>query len=420
MAIKLITGYNGQAWVFPHAVFLTCFLEQKEFGPLIAKFTRSKEMIVLQGFRPTWAEINLGNAAHNVKEFRRHIPQPVKLMTVVKAEGYGHGAVEVGKAALAAGADWLAVALVEEGIRLRQAGIAAPVLILGYLPPEAMSAVIQYHLTPGVVDFATLEMLEDEAMRQRRKIGVHVKVDTGMGRLGPRGSAGNELLNRVAASTHLELEGVYTHFAAADEADKAFTLAQLDKFKSLVETIKREKPQIIAHCANSATAIEIPEAYFDMVRIGISLYGLYPSAEVKRLIDLRPVMSLHTNIAFVKEVPTGTPVSYGCTHVTSYPSRIATLPIGYADGYNRLLSGKAQVLVGGQRVPQAGRICMDYCMIDITELPDVGVGEPVVLFGTQGDEVISVDELARLVGTINYELVCAVSPRVPRYYKYQA
>lgn len=371
-------------------------------------------------YRPTWAEINLGNIAHNVRAFRNHIALPVKLMAVVKAEGYGHGAVEVARSALAAGADWLSVALVEEGIRLRQAGLAAPILILGYLPPDALPAVFQYHLTPGLVDFEAAELLEDEARRQRRRIGVHVKVDTGMGRLGPRGSAGYDLIKRVMASTHLELEGVYTHFAAADEEDKLFTLTQLDKFKSLVETIKKDKPQVIAHCANSAAAIELPEAQFDMVRIGISLYGLYPSAQVRKLVDLRPAMSLHTNVAYVKDVPQGTPISYGCTHVTSQSSRIATLPIGYADGYMRGLSGKADVLIQGERAPLAGRICMDYIMVDITNLPEVGVGEPVVLFGEQGSACISADELARLSGTINYEIVCAVSGRVPRYYKYQA
>lgn len=374
----------------------------------------------MQRFRPTWAEINLANIAYNVKGFRRHIPQPTRLMAVVKAEAYGHGAVEVGRAALAAGADWLAVALVEEGIRLRQAGLAAPVLILGYLPPESLSAVIQYHLTPGITDLATLAMLEDEARRQRRKVGVHIKVDTGMGRLGPQGPGGLDLIQRVLTSSHLELEGVFTHFASADEEDKSFALAQLDKFNSLVERIKKEKPQVIAHCANSAAALEIPEAYFDMVRIGISLYGLYPSSAVKKLVDLRPAMSLYTSVAFVKEVPEGTPISYGSTFVTSRPSRIATLPLGYADGYMRLLSNKAQVLIRGLRVPLVGRICMDYCMVDITDLPEVAPGEPVVLFGRQGNEQISVDEIAELVGTINYEVVCAVSARVPRYYKYQA
>jgi alanine racemase len=379
-----------------------------------------KEMVFMQGYRPTWAEINLGNLTHNVKAFRQHIPQPTRLMAVVKADGYGHGDAEVARAALAAGADWLAVALVEEGIRLRQAGLAAPILILGYLPPESLSAVIQYRLTPAITDISTLLLMEDEARRQRRKVGIHLKVDTGMGRLGPRDTGGLDLAKRTLTSSHLELEGVFTHFATADDEDKGYTNAQLDKFKRLVETIKKEKPQVIAHCANSAAAIEIPQAYFDMVRIGISLYGLYPSGQVKKLIPLKPVMSLHTSIAFVKEVPAGTAISYGRTFVTSCPSRIATLPLGYADGLFRTLSGKAEFLIQGRRVPQVGRICMDYTMADITDLPEAEVGEPVVVFGNQGQEHISADDLALLTGTISYEILCAVSARVPRYYKYQA
>lgn len=377
-------------------------------------------MVFMQGYRPTWAEINLGNLTHNVKAFRQHIPQPTRLMAVVKADGYGHGDAEVARAALAAGADWLAVALVEEGIRLRQAGLAAPILILGYLPPESLSAVIQYRLTPAITDISTLLLMEDEARRQRRKVGIHLKVDTGMGRLGPRDTGGLDLAKRTLTSSHLELEGVFTHFATADDEDKGYTNAQLDKFKRLVETIKKEKPQVIAHCANSAAAIEIPQAYFDMVRIGISLYGLYPSGQVKKLIPLKPVMSLHTSIAFVKEVPAGTAISYGRTFVTSCPSRIATLPLGYADGLFRTLSGKAEFLIQGRRVPQVGRICMDYTMADITDLPEAEVGEPVVVFGSQGHEHISADDLALLTGTISYEILCAVSARVPRYYKYQA
>jgi alanine racemase len=377
-------------------------------------------MVLMQGYRPTWAEINLGNLTHNVKAFRQHIPQPTRLMAVVKADGYGHGDAEVARAALAAGADWLAVALVEEGVRLRQAGLAAPILILGYIPPESLSAVIQYRLTPAITDISTLMLMEDEARRQRRKVGIHLKVDTGMGRLGPRDTGGLDLAKRTLTSSHLELEGIFTHFATADDEDKGYTNAQLDKFKRLVETIKREKPQVIAHCANSAAAIEIPQAFFDMVRIGISLYGLYPSGQVKKLIPLKPVMSLHTSIAFIKDVPAGTAISYGRTYVTSRPSRIATLPLGYADGLFRTLSGKAEFLIQGRRVPQIGRICMDYTMADITDLPEAEVGEPVVVFGSQGQEHISADELAQLTGTISYEILCAVSARVPRYYKYQA
>lgn len=370
-------------------------------------------------YRPTWAEVNLGNLAFNVRGFRSHVPQPTRLLAVVKADGYGHGAVEVARVALGAGADWLAVALVEEGIRLRQEGLAAPILILGYLPPESLSAVIHYRLTPGITDLNTLHLLEIEAQRQRRKVGVHLKVDTGMGRLGPRGDEeSRDLANRLLASTNLELEGIYTHFARADEEDKSFTTQQLDKFKRIVETIRKEKPQIIAHCANSAAAIEIPEAYFDMVRIGISLYGLYPSPEVRQVPPLKPVMSLYTSIAFIKEVSAGTPISYGGNYTTKRPSRIATLPLGYADGYKRVLSGKPDLLIQGRRVPQVGRICMDYCMVDVTDLPEAGVGEPVVALGRQGQEYISADELGLLADTNSYETLCSISARVPRYYRY--
>lgn len=370
----------------------------------------------MQEFRPTWAEVNLSNVAFNIKSFRRHIPRPTRLLAVVKAEGYGHGAAEVARAALAAGADWLAVALVEEGIRLRQEGLAAPILVLGYLPPEAMAATIHYRLTPAIADLGTFHLFESEARRQRRKVGIHLKVDTGMGRLGPGIEGSRDLLARALSSPYLELEGVFTHFAAADEEEKSFTYGQLDKFKQIVDTIKKDKPQIIAHCANSAAAIEVPESHLDMVRIGISLYGYYPSSQVKPLLPLKPVMSLNTAIAFIKEVPAGTPISYGRTFVTAAASRIATLPIGYADGLMRILSGKTHFLIQGRRVPQVGRICMDYCMADVTALPDVTVGEPVVIIGSQGRESIPATELARLAGTISYEVLCAISARVPRHY----
>ncbi|MTI95707.1 MAG: alanine racemase [Firmicutes bacterium] len=368
-------------------------------------------------YRPTWAEINLANIAHNVREFRRHVGDGTRLMAVVKADGYGHGAVEVGRAALAAGADWLAVALVEEGIELRQAGIASPILVLGFLPPEGVNAALQYHLTPAVVDMNSLRLLEEEAMRQRRRVAVHLKVDTGMGRLGLRDEAAVALAERALKSPNLELQAIFTHFAAADDADKTFTMQQLDKFKRTVETLKGAP--VLTHCSNSAATIDVPEARGDLVRIGISLYGLYPSSEVKPLVDLRPALSLHTQVATVKEVPAGTPISYGCTFVTERPSRIATLPIGYADGYNRRLSGRANVLLRGKRVPLVGRVCMDYCMADVTDLDGVEPGEQVTLYGSQGAATISVDETARLLDTINYEITCAVSARVPRIYRRQ-
>lgn len=373
----------------------------------------------MQLYRPTYAEINLANISYNVKQFRRFLSPASRLMAVVKANGYGHGAVEVARTALAAGADWLSVALVEEGIQLRQAGLAAPILLLGATPPESYSALFQYRLTPGVVNSQTLDGLEREAIRQRKRIGIHVKVDTGMGRLGGVGEEGLALAQRAVNSQWLDLQGIFTHFAAADAADIDYTYRQLDKFNSLVETIKGEKQEIIAHCANSAATIRLPETHMDMVRIGISLYGYYPSSHVQKRIKLRPAMSFITQIAHVKNVPKGTPISYGCTFVTSRASRIATLPVGYADGYWRLLSGQGAILVRGQRVPLVGRVCMDYCMADVTDVGEVEIGDPVVLYGRQGEKEITVDEVANWVGTINYEVTCAVSSRVPRIYKHE-
>ncbi len=368
-------------------------------------------------FRPTFAEINLENIKHNTRQFRHHIKPSARMMAVVKANGYGHGAVEVARASLAAGADWLSVALVEEGMQLRQAGIAAPILLLGALPPSSLSAVFQYRLTPGVVDYGTFVGLENEAIRQRKRIGVHVKLDTGMGRLGGRGQDGANLARAVAASEWLDLQGVYTHFASADHEAGDFTHAQLQQFSSLVETIKKYKKEIIAHCANSAAAITLPEAHMDMVRVGISLYGYYPAPHMQTLIDLQPALSFRTQVVQLKEVPKGTSISYGNTFVTRRDSKIATLPVGYADGYWRLLSNRGSVLVKGQRAPLAGRVCMDYIMADVTDIKDVEVGDQVVLYGRQGDQEISVDEIASLVGTITYEVTCAVSSRVPRVYR---
>ncbi len=368
-------------------------------------------------FRPTFAEVNLENIKHNLKQFRRHVQPSARLMAVVKANGYGHGAVEAARTSLAAGADWLSVALVEEGIQLRQSGIAAPILLLGALSPNSLSAVFQYRLTPGIVDYATFAGLENEAIRQRKRIGVHVKLDTGMGRLGTRSEKGLELVRAVMESSWLDLQGIYTHFAAADEDKGDFTAVQFKQFALVVESIKSEKQDVIAHCANSAAAIAFPETHMDMVRIGISLYGYYPADHMRSLIDLQPALSFYTRVAQLKEVPAGTPISYGRTFVTKRHSKIATLPVGYADGYWRLLSNRGAVLVRGKRAPLAGRVCMDYIMADVTGIEDVAVGDQVVLYGRQGDEEISVDEIASLAGTINYEVTCALSARVPRVYR---
>lgn len=369
--------------------------------------------------RPTWAEIDLGAIAHNVREFRRHIPSQTRLMAIVKADGYGHGAVEVAREAVSAGISFLAVGMVEEAAELRESGIDAPILILGFTPKEYAPYLCEYNLTPSVFTPEEAAAFSQAAVRAGRILDVHVKVDTGMGRVGcfPCETADDFIMD-AANLPGLRIAGIYTHFASADHRDKTFARYQLERYLSLVRRLERQGLQIpLKHAANSAAAIDLPEARLDMVRIGISLYGLYPSDEVNREdIRLRPAMSLRSKIIFVKDVPAGTGISYGWTYVAEEPDRIATLPLGYGDGYRRMLSNRGQVLVRGRRVPVVGRVCMDQTMISVRALDGVSAGEEAVLFGRQGDAMLHVDEVARWLETINYEVITSVSRRVPRVY----
>ncbi|MFZ5651700.1 MAG: alanine racemase [Bacillota bacterium] len=370
---------------------------------------------------PTWAEIDLDALAHNLSEIRRVTDPGAGVMAVVKANGYGHGAVQVSRAALSGGASRLAVARSSEGAEIREAGIADPILVMGYTPPEAISEVAEYKLEQCVYGVEYAGMVNDLAGRLGVRIPVHIKVDTGMGRLGVlAGSEGAvDQIKKIASQPNLEAIGIFTHFASADATDKSYALFQLEAFVSLLEALGREGLEFeLRHCANSAAIAEMPESAMNLVRAGISLYGLYPSEEVDRgRVDLKPVMTFKTTVAQVKNVPAGTCISYGCTYVTPGPTVIATLPVGYADGYSRLLSSKGQVLVRGRRAPVVGRVCMDQCMIDVGTIEGVSPGEEVVLFGRQGGRILPVEEVARWMGTINYEVVCLVSGRVPRIYK---
>lgn len=366
--------------------------------------------------RPNWAEINLDNLAHNVGEFRRLIGPRVALMAVVKADAYGHGAVEVAGAALAAGADWLGVAMVEEGIQLRQAGLKAPILVLGYIPPEQAGAVLDYDLSQALFNPELARALSGEASRRGKKARVHLKVDTGMGRVGvPPGAAAARFAREVAVLPGLEIEGVFTHFAVADE-DAGFTEAQFAAFLDTLRHLEGEgiKPRY-RHAANSAATIDFPHAHLDLVRIGIAMYGLHPAQVPNPRVSIKPVMSWKTRVAMAKRVNPGTSVSYGRTYVAPRETTIATLPLGYADGFRRLLSNRGRVLVRGRRVPVVGRVCMDQTMIDLGDQP-VEVGEEVVIIGRQGDEEITAEEMAAELQTINYEITCLVGRRVPRVY----
>jgi len=368
--------------------------------------------------RLTWAEISLGAVRHNVSEFRRVLPPNIKIMAVVKANAYGHGAVEVAGEAIRAGAEWLGVALMDEALQLRKAGIEAPILVMGYTPPEAVPLARDYNVALTVYSEEMLEALS-AAGDGSRPIAVHVKLDTGMGRIGLVGERDAiRFIDRLLATPGVRVEGLFTHYACADEADKSYTLEQHRRFQNIVGHYRARGVEFdLLHAGNSATGIDNPELTGNMLRLGISLYGFYPSEEVNRTrVNLRPVMSLKTKIVMIKTLPAGSGISYGAVYRTRGEETIATIPIGYADGYSRLLSGKAQALVRGVRVPVVGRICMDQCMLNVTGVPGASVGDEVILIGESGGETISAEELARLMGTIHYEVTCMVSARVPRVY----
>ena len=368
--------------------------------------------------RPTWVEIDLDAIAHNLRQLQQ-VAAPAQLMAVVKADGYGHGAVMVARTALAHGARRLAVAMVEEGVHLRQSAIACPVLVLGWTPPEQYGLALRYDLELTVSSEAEARALAEAARREGRRAKIHLKIDTGMSRLGLRASDPRlgEVAARIAALGNLEIVGVYTHLATADDPASPLTGRQLAAFEEALHVLARHGVRpLLRHAANSAALLRLPGARFDLVRPGIALYGLeaFPGA-VERF-GLRPALAWKTRVALVKEVPAGTPVSYGATHVTSRPSRIATLPVGYADGLRRVLSNRGRVLVNGRRVPIVGRVCMDQVMVDVTDAGPVAVGDEVVLLGTQGGERITADEMAGWMDTIGYEVVTGIGRRVPRIY----
>jgi alanine racemase len=379
----------------------------------------------------TWAEIDLSAIAHNVRELRRIIEPRVRLMLAVKANAYGHGAVRVARTGLENGADQLGVARIAEGIELRRAGIRAPILIFGYTPPGLVPVVVDHDLTASVFSMQGAAQM-DAALSGGRRLKVHLKVDTGMGRMGmlpdqrrcvpggvdPGPGAVHEVL-AIAALKNLHLEGLWTHFAVSDEADKTYTRQQLHLFEELIQSLKDEGLNIaMHHAANSGAIIDMPESHLDMVRAGISVYGLYPSRDVDiNKVHLRPALTLKARIAHVKQVPAGTRISYGGTWQSSRPTTIATVPVGYGDGYSRSLSNRGQMLVHGQRASIVGRVCMDLTMLDVGHIDNVRVEDEVVIIGRQGDEVISADEVAAQLNTINYEVVTALMPRVPRIYK---
>lgn len=365
--------------------------------------------------RSTYAEIDLSAIRDNIKAIRARVGPKVKIMPAVKADGYGHGALEVSRACIQASADALLVAMPEEGIELRDAGLDVPILILGCSSPDVSDEIVRYDFVSTVCDWASAYALSEAAVKQKKSASVHVKVDTGMGRIGVQPDEALDFIVALKSLPELSVEGVFTHFPSADEADRTFTTSQIAIFSKLIGALKRHGLALCAHASNSGGILAYPEADFDAVRPGIMTYGNYPSNDVARSISIREALTLKTSIVFIKEVDAGVTISYNRTHKLNRRSKVATLPIGYADGYQRALSNCGEAAVRGERVPVIGRVCMDQMLIDVTDVAGVEVGDEVVLIGG-GYDYLSASEVAAKACTISYETYCAIAARVPRVY----
>lgn len=374
-----------------------------------------------EDYQRVCAEVDLDAVCYNMDQMRGNLPPGTRIIGVIKTDGYGHGAVPIGRELEKM--DYVfgyATATAEEALILRRAGLKKPVLVLGYTFPYSYEELIQNEIRPTVFRQDMLEELSACASRMGRTAMVHVKVDTGMTRIGIRpDESGLAFVEQVLHTKGVELEGMFTHFARADEADKTSALEQLKQIRTFMERVEKELHiQIpLKHCSNSAGIVELPEAAMDAVRAGITLYGLWPSAEVSRKrISLRPVLSLKSRIVFVKEVEAGVPVSYGGTYVTAERMRVATIPVGYGDGYPRALSNKGYVLIHGKKAPILGRVCMDQFMVSVADIPEAAEGDEVTLIGKDGACQIIMEELGELSGRFNYEFACGLGRRIPRVY----
>lgn len=371
----------------------------------------------LERIRPTQAEVDLDAIAHNVQALKAMAPQ-ARFMAVVKADGYGHGMLPVARAALAAGAAWLGVATVEEAAQLVAAGLSAPILVFGYVPPVMADLVVQHQIRTALFSLEYARALSEAAQAAGRSVPVHIKIDTGMTRVGLRRHEAVAFAKAAAALPGIDIEGAFTHMATADEPQNDFASRQLATFDAALADLRSVGivPRI-RHACNSAGIMLHPEGHYDLVRGGIALYGLEPDPAVAWPADLHPALTWRTRVAMVKTVEAGTPISYGSTYRAAGNERIATLPVGYADGYFRLLSNKGWVLIGGRRCPIVGRVCMDQMMVRLPDEVAADAGDEAILIGEQGGERILASELARTIGTINYEVTCAISKRVPRLYR---
>ena len=366
-----------------------------------------------------YAGIDLDALKYNVEGITRCKAESAMLMGVIKANAYGHGAKVFAHELDRMGFDWFAVATVDEGIELRRDGIEQPILVLGYTCEAQYPDMVQWEITQTIYSLDMAKAFDAAAAKAGKVANIHIKIDTGMSRIGfLPGEESLDEIEKIHELRHLRIQGMFTHFACADMRDKTHVGHQIEKFHQMIDGVRqREIPVEIFHCSNSASIMELPSEHMNLVRAGIILYGLYPSNEMEeKRLPLKPVMSLYSHIVHVKEVPEGVTVGYGATYVTGRPTRIATVPVGYADGYPRSLSNRASVLLHGRRVPIIGRVCMDQFMVDVTDMPQVSVGDVVTLIGQDGEEILSVEEISEMAGSFNYEFVCDVSRRVPRVY----
>lgn len=378
-----------------------------------------------QYYRPTRAEINLDALQNNIQELRKNLNNSTKTLASVKANGYGHGVIEMSKAAIKYGVDYLGVAFLDEALQLRRAGINAPILVLGYVAPQYIKLAMEHDVS--IAFFAEEQLVAAASLPQlKNKLKIHIKIDTGMGRLGIAAFENIvQFIERALATPQIEVEGIFTHYSKADEADKAYTEQQYNKFERIVTYVRAQNWNIpIIHAANSAASIDTPAWSGDMARLGIAIYGLYPSHEVnKQAVNLQPVLTLKTEVVHVKAMHEQSGISYGAHHIAKQQEWVGTIPIGYADGFSRMLSGKVEVLIAGERVKVIGNICMDQCMIDLEPVRhmfnciDDILHQEVVIIGQQGEHMITMEEIADKLGTINYEVATMLASRIPREYK---
>ena len=367
------------------------------------------------------AEIDLDAIAYNMEQMRNRIGGDAKLIAVVKTDGYGHGAVPIAQMFEEFSYVWgYAVACLEEAADLREHGIKKPVLVLGCVFPDQYEDMLNYDIRPAVYTEEMADAISGTAVRLGKTAHFHIKIDTGMGRIGfPVSEESADIIERISRLPNVRLEGMFTHFAKADETDKTYTMMQHERFMWMKEQIEERGISIrYFDCDNSAGIIDLPDMRHDLARAGISTYGMYPSDEVKKeAVDLKPALRLTSHVTYVKDVAAGTPISYGGTFVAPEQMKVATIPVGYGDGYPRSLSNKGYVLIHGKRARILGRVCMDQFMVDVTDIPETGFMDQVTLIGRDGDERITVEDLSELSGRFNYEFVCCLGKRIPRIYK---